>query len=177
MAKQISAGVGGVVKKVSKVPLSIGGVVKQAKKGVCGVGGVIKTFFESTILTSISNPNTPYYWYTNGSETYINWNANADDVEFNVYMYGDFANRTYSLYCISDGVSTYVYSVNASGEQTSLGWVNPDSWTTFSGTFPSDTSYIRLFQYINADYSRSFRLQNFVIDGVDRMDEIKSLRP
>lgn len=47
MAKQINAGVGGVVKKVSKVPISIGGVVKEVKKGVCGIGGVVKEFFNS----------------------------------------------------------------------------------------------------------------------------------
>lgn len=50
MAKQINVGIGGVVKKVSKVPAAIGGVVKEMKKGVCGVGGVIKTFFESNFL-------------------------------------------------------------------------------------------------------------------------------
>lgn len=50
MAKQINIGVGGVVKKVSKVPASIGGVVKQMKKGVCGIGGVVKTFFTGNVI-------------------------------------------------------------------------------------------------------------------------------
>lgn len=47
MAKQNDACVGGVIKKVSEVPICIGGVIKEAKKGVCCVGGVIKEFFQS----------------------------------------------------------------------------------------------------------------------------------
>lgn len=58
MAKQINIGVGGVVKKVKKVPASIGGVVKEMKKGVCGIDGVVKEFFRSefTIYDNGYNP-------------------------------------------------------------------------------------------------------------------------
>lgn len=58
MAKQINVCVGGVVKKVSKVPACIGGVVKEMKKGVCGVGGVVKEFYAAgfTIFDYGENP-------------------------------------------------------------------------------------------------------------------------
>lgn len=70
MAKQINVGVGGAVKKVSKVPICIGGVVKQAKKGVAGVGGAVKEFFSSgyDLYSYGSNPAGFYFQsYNSGS--------------------------------------------------------------------------------------------------------------
>ena len=72
MAKQINIGVGGVMKKVKKVPASIGGVVKEMKKGVCGVGGVVKEFFNSEFVIydhgyDPFNVSIRLSWYTNAS--------------------------------------------------------------------------------------------------------------
>lgn len=80
MAKQINIGVGGVVKKVSKVPASIGGVVKEMKKGVCGVGGVVKEFWTAldTDLT-ILEAHQAGYWTR--AATFGNWTYDKDPEE------------------------------------------------------------------------------------------------
>lgn len=80
MAKQINIGVGGVVKKVSKVPASIGGVVKEMKKGVCGVGGVVKEFWTAldTDLT-ILGAHQAGYWTR--AATFGNWTYDKDPEE------------------------------------------------------------------------------------------------
>ncbi len=83
MAKQINAGIGGVVKKVKKVPFSIGGVVKEAKKGVCGIGGVVKTFYTSE-YASIQEA------YNDGalSSLVVQWGYDKDDgEEWSQYSY------------------------------------------------------------------------------------------
>lgn len=50
MAKQISVGIGGVVKTVKSVHVGVGGVVKTVKSGKCGIGGAVKTFFEDELV-------------------------------------------------------------------------------------------------------------------------------
>lgn len=70
MAKQINTCVGGVIKKVSKVPITVGGVVKEAKKGVCGVGGVVKTFYEKGLIL-YDYGNNPYGFTPKGWASFV----------------------------------------------------------------------------------------------------------
>lgn len=46
----IHGAVGGVVKEITKVPVTVGGVVKEAASGVCGVGGVVRTFYQNKLV-------------------------------------------------------------------------------------------------------------------------------
>lgn len=59
----IYTGVEGVVRTVSKVPITVGGVVKEAKKGVCGVDGVVRQFYESSLVI-FDNGVNPYNIHT-----------------------------------------------------------------------------------------------------------------
>ena len=83
MAKQISACVGGAIKKVSKVPACIGGVVKDMNKGVCCIGGVIKTFFNK-ISVYLYNAGDLCTSLTNGWVFYESKNADKEGSNISV---------------------------------------------------------------------------------------------
>ena len=147
MARQISAGVGGVVKKVSKVPLGIGGVIKNAKKGVCGVGGVVKTFFSSCPISSVQvHPKT----VSDGS---VSW-SEGTDITFSVYN-----NSTADVDCYFWVKFDEPITVNSSIELTATITLKSgtadalDAYFSYnvSGTFPTDT-YKGSSNFEEADY-------------------------
>lgn len=180
MAKEIDASVGGAIKKMKKVYAGVGGAVKEMKKGYCGVGGAVKTFYETNVITSISYPDSPYTWGTGNGYTYISWGSNwPEQRETQVYMYGDFAGKTYSITGYSSGQSADLLLYKSDGNLVSYSYdyIREDTWNTISGTFPADTSYIKFRQYTHSEYMIWFRLRSFVIDGVDRMNEIKACCP
>lgn len=174
MAKQINVSVGGVVKKVKKVPLGIGGVVKEAKKGVCGVGGVVKTFFESNIITKLTC-NDKFYKMNYNSYLYIASNESSDEKVIRAYgyVYGDFAGKPYSFTISSDdgdeeNVSVEIYY---SGSRQTLVF---GSKTTRTGTFPDGTTHFCFKTGNNRDYSGGINVYSVILDGTEYLDYLKT---
>ena len=86
MAKQISVGVGGVVKKAAKVRVGVGGVVKTVKKGVCGIGGVVREFY--------GGERDGLCLYKDGLVDGYNWVRSITDKGTYLVPYGQFALST-----------------------------------------------------------------------------------
>lgn len=174
MAKQINVSVGGVVKKVKKVPLGIGGVVKEAKKGVCGVGGVVKTFFESNIITALKLSSKAYKMNYN-SYLYIGCNESSDEkiIRAYGYVYGDFAGKPYSFTIASEDGSESNVSVEIyhSGSTNILTF---GSKTTKTGTFPDGTTYFCFKTGNNRDYSGGLDIYSVILDGTEYLDYLKT---
>ena len=155
MAKQINVGVGGVVKTVKKVPFSIGGIVKQAKKGVCGVGGVVKEFFTGLITFT---KNLGYYTV---HDTYVYLYGSSDDAS-EYYIYGDVANKSYSIKVSVDTDSGLdLYYIYNSGNTGWLNYCSNGATKTMTGTFPSNATGIMI------QCNSYQRLYTLVIDGHD----------
>lgn len=163
MAKQINVGVGGVVKKVSKVPISIGGVVKQVKKGVCGVGGVVKEFFSGIITFSSTNG-----YYSNSFKNGCTTIHGSSDSAASFYAYSsDIGNKSVSMKLDIEsyqGVGFYALTGTGYYDYSNIGQATAGDvtlTTTISGTFPSNT--IGFWIQCNG----TLNIHNLIIDGTD----------
>lgn len=176
MAKQINVGVGGVVKKVSKVPISIGGVVKQVKKWVCGVGGVVKEFFTSSIISSVTKNNVII---STNDGTKISFTNNDTSKAYYLYIYGDFGGKTFSVKGLNQGKQLTCYAVNSSGTKTAIGYWKEDdtSWVTHTGTFASDITHVYYYQSTFSETYGTNRgtIYSFIVDGQELLSEISAL--
>ena len=140
MAKQINIGVGGVVKKVSKVPASIGGVVKEMKKGVCGVGGVVKEFWTAldTDLTILGAYQAGYW---TRAATFGHWFYDEDAEEDG----GD------SYYC------QFIDMMNSNMSQYGTGYVGDGgSYSSMSSHFLAYQTYRRTTSYLPTKFAFAF---------------------
>lgn len=140
MAKQINVCVGGVVKKVTKVPACIGGVVKEMKKGVCGVGGAVREFFTGldTNLTILGAHNAGYW---TRAATFGNWTYDKDPEEDG----GD------SYYC------QFINMMNSDMSQYGTDYVGDGgSYSSMSGHFLAYQTYQDTIKYNPTKFTFAF---------------------
>lgn len=166
MAKQINVGIGGAVKKVSKLYAGVGGVVKQIKKGVAGVGGVVKTFYESSTITS-ANTGGNLVNLSKTSDGYLSWNISGSSGQGYIDIYGDFAGKSYSITAYCSGYDIDVYE-----ESRVTTWFSYDETSTKTGTFKTSTGRVRLQQYAHSERSVYGQLRSFKINGEEKLPEL-----
>lgn len=180
MAKQINVGVGGAVKKVSKVYASVGGAVKEIKKGVAGVGGAVKEFFTSNLITSLSRSAKCWITAQYGNYLYIQSNESSDEesIYAYAYVYGDFSEKSYSFDVSPSDTTVYIQIY---GPSTSGGSVVQKSELSFSssthtrtGTFPTGCPYFRFQTGANREDSGGINVHSVVIDGTEYIDYLRT---
>lgn len=176
MAKQINIGVGGVVKKMSKVPVAIGGVVKEVKKGVCGIGGVVKEFFTSNPLTySFTNHSggwsksitTEGYLKiksgteTSGTGTRLKINGVAGhSIYVSVNTDGSYP-RIYGY--TSSSASSTRYTTKNSGSSVSM---------TINCTSYDSTGYLFIYGASSRGYNYYVQIKELKVDGESVMSSL-----
>ena len=177
MAKQINVSVGGVVKKVKKVPLGIGGVVKEAKKGVCGVGGVVREFFASSIITSVTKTSTTT---VNVNDTYDNAKAlsvktGGSSYENAIYLYGDFSNKVigFSGYAVSHMAMFSTLNSDGAIKSTNVANIPNDTYVTRSETLEDEVFGLKVYQSKGSSGSK-FYLTSLTIDGEEYLEDLCS---
>ena len=173
MAKQINVGVGGV-KRTSKVRAGVGGVVKTITKGVAGVGGVVKEFYGGE---KIFEDDYDYeYVGLSTYNGYLNVKPNMGGSTGHLYIYGDFAGKTYSITIRAYEESVDIMPSDSSG--THLGGFisfNTGSDVTKTGTFKDGVACLHFRQYEPEENQANFYLKSIIIDGEERLEELKTL--
>lgn len=177
MAKEIDGYIGGVVKKVKKVPVCVGGVVKEAKKGFAGVGGVVKEFFSSGYEIVFEDDNDGL------AKIYSRYDVSGQLVYDNLYLYsgkvkstaairiyGDFAGKELRVSATRDtdhGGGLGLYDSNGNVLE-SIGLSDGEVLTRITGTY-DNAAYFRLSVIPHDSGGGSASIDSFTIDGVDQM--------